>query len=126
MFTDDCHRVRWLYTFKEKGQAYHELIKFSNLVKTQYERYPRAFRMDNGTEYGGKAFQKFAQDNGIAIEPTVPYTPEQDGVAERSNRTILERTRSMIVAMDDGILKQLWPKLIKTTAYLTNHIATRN
>lgn len=125
MFTDDCHRARWLFTMKNKGDAFTKIIHFVKAVQTQYSRIPKIFRLDNGTEYGGNNFSQFCASNGITIEWTVPYTPEQNAVSERTNRTILERARTMIIAMGNPDLKPLWPEVMRTAIYLTNRVATR-
>jgi hypothetical protein len=124
ILTDDYSRIWWLYTFPKKGDAQAKMKEFITAVHTQYGKYPKAFRLDNGTEYGGNAFKRYCVERGIRIELTVPYTPEQDGVSERSNRTILERTRTLIRALEDETLKNLWPEFMRTAIYLTNRLAT--
>jgi hypothetical protein len=60
------------------------LMRFITNIKTQYGIDIKMIRLDNSTEYGGQKLLHFLQERGIKLEPTVPYTPEQDGVAERS------------------------------------------
>jgi transposase InsO family protein len=96
MMTDDKTRARWVYPLQKKGDAYRAIVNFCELIKTQYGSYPKIIRIDNGTEYGGGALKAYCSGRGILIEYTVAYTPEQDGVSERSNRTTLEKTRTMI------------------------------
>jgi transposase InsO family protein len=97
IFTDDCDRLRWVYTFKDKEQAHDKVIEFLQAVHTQYGKWVKKLRMDNGTEFGGKKLHEFLREHGIILEPTVPYTPEQGGVVERTNRTIVEKVRSVTV-----------------------------
>jgi transposase InsO family protein len=80
--------------------------------------------LDNGTEFGGNAFIQFCANNGITIEWTIPYTPEQNAVSKRTNRTILERARTMIIATGNPDLKLFWPKIMRTAIYLTNRVAS--
>lgn len=54
-------------------------------------------RSDNGREYVNHSFRAFLKEKGIKHQTTVPYNPEQNGVAERTNRTIVERARSMLL-----------------------------
>jgi transposase InsO family protein len=132
--TDDASRARWLSTFPKKGDAKIHIQDFITAIHTQYGKYPKSIRLDNGTEYGGNAFKQFCQERGIRLEPTVPYTPEQDGVAERANRTILDRCRTLINALAENEddedpqddLKILWPEFMRTAIYLTNRTATRS
>jgi len=131
--TDDASRARWLSTFRKKGDAKIYIQDFITAIHTQYGKYPKSLRLDNGTEYGGNQFKQFCRERGISLEPTVPYTPEQDGVAERANRTILDRCRTLINALaeneddeDPRDLKTLWPEIMRTAIYLTNRLATRS
>jgi transposase InsO family protein len=128
--TDDATRARWLSTFAKKGDAKADIKDFIIAISTQYGKTPKCFRLDNGTEYGGQEFKDFCKSKGISIEPTVPYTPEQDGVAKRANRTILDRCRTLINALDEDEdhqdLKNLWPEFMRTAIYLTNRMATRS
>ena len=79
-------------------------------------------RFDGGTEYGGSKLVKYAREHGILLEPTVPYTPEQDGVAERGFRTLFERVRT--IAIDYDISKSLWPELVSGMVHVINRTAT--
>ncbi|KAE8703438.1 cytochrome P450 71A9-like [Hibiscus syriacus] len=78
----------------------------------------KQLRSDNGGEYIHRRFRDFYANNGNKIETTVPITPQQNGVAERMNRTLNERARSMRIHV--GLPKFLWTKAINTAAYLIN------
>jgi hypothetical protein len=80
------------------------------------------FRLDGGSEYGGQKLLNFLQGRGIRLEPSVPYTPEQNGVSERSNRTIFEKLRSIL--HDTKAPKNLWPEIIQGIIHVTNRSAT--
>jgi transposase InsO family protein len=67
------------------------------MIKTQYGSYPKRLRIDNRTEYRGGALNAYYSRRGILIEFTIPYTPKQDGVLERTNCTIIKKTRMMII-----------------------------
>jgi hypothetical protein len=62
-------------------------------------------------------------DNGGSMELAVPYTPEQNSVAERINRTIIEKTKAMLI--DSGLPYRLWPEVIQTASYLCNRTPVR-
>ena len=64
----------------------------------------------------------FYSRKGIQIEPTVAYTPQQNGVAERFNRTVVEKVRSMLV--ESSIPKMMWPEAVLTAVYLINRRPT--
>ena len=75
-------------------------------------------RSDNGGEYRDNRFREFYANNGIKMEKTVRMTPQQNGVAERMNRTLNERARSM--RTHAGLPKMLWAKAVNTATYLIN------
>ena len=75
-------------------------------------------RSDNGGEYRDNRFREFCANNGIKMEKTVPMTPQHNGVAERMNRTLNERARSMRIHA--GLPKMFWAEAVNTAAYLIN------
>ena len=95
-FIDDFLRKVWLYTLKTKGECLEKFKEFKALAENQSGHTIKAFRSDNGGEFISKAFRRFLKKHGIERQPSIPYTPEQNGVAERANRTIVEMARSMI------------------------------
>ena len=80
----------------------------------------KILRSDNGGEYINKDFTKFCAREGIRREWTAPYNQEQNGVAERKNRTIMEATRAMIY--DQDMPKFLWVKACNTVVHVQNRI----
>ena len=75
-------------------------------------------RIDNITEYESNEFNDYCKEDGIKRETTTAYTPEQNGVVERKNRTIIEATCAML--HDQGLLKFLWGEAANTTVYVQN------
>lgn len=80
-------------------------------------------RSDNGTEYTGQATQAILKKEGIVFQTTVPYNPEQNGVAERKNRTLCESARSML--FDANLPTKFWGEAVVTACYLQNRLPTR-
>lgn len=93
---DDCSRKVWVYFLKIKDQTYEKLVEWKHLVENQSGLKVKKLRTDNGMELCNHEFDKFCSDNGIARHKRIPYTPQQNGVVERMNRTILERVRSVL------------------------------
>ena len=75
-------------------------------------------RTDNGTEYKNKAFKIFCISKEIAREFTVPETPEQNDVAERFNRTVVEAARCLLI--DSKLPKRYWVRAVDTACYARN------
>lgn len=81
-------------------------------------------RSDNGTEYTNSEMQVFLRKSGIVHQTTVPYTPEQNGVAERMNRTLVEKARCMLV--DAQLPTTFWAEAIMTAAYVVNRVQRKD
>ena len=80
-------------------------------------------RTDNGGEYVSKKFDSYLKAEVIHHELTVPKIPEQNGVAERLNRTLVETAHSML--LDAKLLKKYWGEAVRTAVYLKNRCPTK-
>lgn len=96
-FIDDFSRNTWIYFLKNKSEVFDRFKEFKALVENQTEKKIKVLRTDNGGELCSKEFEEFCKKCGIARQKTTPYTPQQNGVAERMNKTLMERARSMLV-----------------------------
>ncbi|KAJ2913904.1 hypothetical protein MD484_g6523, partial [Candolleomyces efflorescens] len=86
-------------------------------------RKPRFMRFDNGAELINSELENMARQEGIVVEPTAPYSPSQNGVAERFNRTLLELARAMLI--EKSLPLFLWDEAVRHAAYLRNRAPTR-
>ena len=82
------------------------------------DRFVKSLKSDNGREYNSQEFKDFCSEHGIRMIKTIPGTPEQNGVAERMNRTLNERARCMRI--QSGLPKAFWAEAINAAAYLIN------
>ncbi|KAF2345193.1 Integrase catalytic core [Trinorchestia longiramus] len=96
--------------------------EFKALVENHYDHKIKILRTDNGGEYVSTDFERFLKVNGIVHQKTEPKTPEQNGVAERMNRTILEAVRAML--SDSKLPKTFWAEAVSTAAYVKNRSPT--
>nr|XP_043639067.1 uncharacterized protein LOC122610138 [Erigeron canadensis] len=80
-------------------------------------------RSDNGGEYVNSQMKQFFQLKGIIHQTTCPHTPQQNGVAERKNRLLLEMTRALVI--ESCVPKQFWPEAVATATYLINRLPTK-
>ena len=124
LFIDDKSRYTWIYILQKKSEALEVFKIFKSLAENLSGRKIKIFRTDNGTEYLSKAFQNFLKEHGIQHQTTIPYTPQQNGVAERANRTIVECARTMIHAQ--GLGKEFWGEAVVTATYLKNRSPTKS
>ena len=117
-FTDDKSRYSWVYILKTKDQVFDYFLEWKAFVEKATKKKIRTLRTDNGGEYTSTRFQEYLKAEGIRHELTVPKTPQQNGVAERLNRTLVETARSML--LDAKLPKQFWAEAISTAVYLKN------
>jgi hypothetical protein len=89
----------------------------------QYDARVKIFRTDNGTEYVNNQFDEYLSSFGIIHQTSCPGTSEQNGLAERKNRHLLEITRCIMLAMN--VPKYLWSEAVMTAAYLMNRMPSR-
>ncbi|KAL5754374.1 hypothetical protein ACOSP7_022594 [Xanthoceras sorbifolium] len=117
-FIDDSTRKVWVYFLKKKSEVFDTFRKWKAMVENETGLKIKRLRSDNGGEYRDSRFREFCANSGIKMEKTVPMTPQQNGVAERMNRTLNERARSM--RLHAGLPKMLWAEAVNTAAYLIN------
>ena len=124
LFIDDCTRYTWVYFLRRKSDVFEYFKEFRNMVEKQTEKSIKILRSDQGGEYKSGDFNKYCKDNGIVQQFTVPSTPQQNGVAERKNRTLVECARSMMKGK--SLSNTFWGEAINTAVYLKNRSPTRS
>ena len=115
---DDFSRRVWVFILKNKSEAFSRFKEWKKLVETQTGKVVKKLRTDNGLEFCSGEFNQFCKSNGIVRHLTVPGTPQQNGLAERMNRTLLEKVRCMLTS--SGLAKQFWAEAVTTAVYLVN------
>ena len=97
-FIDDHSRKTWIYFLKSKKseEVLQRFQEFKALAENQTKRKIRVLRSNNGGEYTSEDFDGFCRQEGIRRQLTVSYTSEQNGVAERKNRSIVGAARAML------------------------------
>ena len=121
---DDFSRKLWVYFLKNKSEAFSKFKEWKILIENQTGRKVKRLRTDNGLEFCSNEFNDFCKKEGIARHLTIPGTPQQNGVAERMNRTILERVRCML--SHSGLGKGFWAEAAMTACYLINRSPNRS
>lgn len=123
-FIDIHSKYTEVKVLREKSEAADSVIEYIERMKTQVGKKPKVFRTDRGTEYLNAKLQGYLRKEGIKFQCTVGYAPEQNGVAERMNRTLVESVRTMLI--DSGLPKRLWAEAVLTAAYTMNCIPGKN
>jgi transposase InsO family protein len=95
-FIHDHSRKTWIYFLKAKSEVFKRFQEFKVLVENQRGKGIKVLRSDTGGEYASREFVDFCTCAGIIRQMSVPYNPQQNGVAERKNKEITGATRSML------------------------------
>ncbi|PKU72844.1 Retrovirus-related Pol polyprotein from transposon TNT 1-94 [Dendrobium catenatum] len=117
-FIDDYSRKVWIFLLKSKDETFSKFLEWKSMVENQKNRKLKVLRTDNGLEFCNESFNKFCSDSGIVRHKTVSHTPQQNGLAERMNRTLLDRVRCLLFS--SGLSKFFWGEALSTACYLVN------
>ncbi|GKD06155.1 retrotransposon protein, putative, ty1-copia subclass [Tanacetum coccineum] len=115
---DDYSRRVWVYILRFKHEAFGKFKEWKQLVENQTGRTVKKLRTDNGLEFCNREFEQLCIESGIARHLTVAGTPQQNGVAERMNRTLMDKVRCLLI--QSGLPKTFWAEATCTAAYLIN------
>lgn len=117
-FVDDFSRKVFVYPLKSKGEVFCKFIEFKQRYENETGETIKILRSDNGTEYVNTNFDRFFVKHGIKHERSAPYSPQQNGLAERVNRTIIEKVRCML--LDSKLTKQFWAEAVCAAVDIIN------
>ncbi|KAH9689170.1 Integrase catalytic domain-containing protein [Citrus sinensis] len=117
-FIDDYSRRCWVYPIKKKSDVFPVFKEYKARVELESGKKIKCLRTDNGGEYTDGEFLAFCKQEGIQRQFTVAYTPQQNGVAVRMNRTLTERIRAMLRTA--GLPNSFWAEAAKTAYYIVN------
>jgi hypothetical protein len=118
IFIDNYSRKTWLYFLKTKDEVFNKFQEFKAEIENLKRKKIKNLRTDNGGEYTSKEFVVFFKSTRIRRELTVPHNPQQNGVAERNNRSIEETMKELM--NDQGLSMYLWGEASMTTIYVQN------
>jgi hypothetical protein len=118
IFIDDYSRKTWLYLLKTKDEVFNKFQEFKAEIENLTNKKIKTLRKDNGGEYTSKEFVAFCKSAGIRRELTVPHNPQQNGIAERKNRSIEETIKALL--NDQGLSMFLWGEAAMTAIYVQN------
>lgn len=120
--TDDHTRMYWVFFLRDKTGILQIFKDFKAIAENQSNHTWKRLRSDNGGEFVNSELEQWLTSQGIIHETTAPYSPEQNGVAERANRTIMERVRAMLYARNVSL--SFWAEAVNTATYLRNRSPT--
>lgn len=120
---DDFSRYVVVFLLRKKSEAASKIKQYVRWVKNEFGRKPLVIRSDGGGEYMNRELQAFYESEGIKAQFTTPYSPQQNGVAERKNRSLQEMEICLLA--DANMTKLYWGEAVMTAAYLQNRLPSR-
>ncbi|KAK1610870.1 hypothetical protein QYE76_034543, partial [Lolium multiflorum] len=123
VIVDDYSRYTWVYFLKTKDETQQIFIDFATEVQRQHNLLIKAIRSDNGSEFKNYTLNDFLSDEGIRHQYSAAYTPQQNGVAERKNRTLMDMARSMMAEYKSRY--NFWAEAISTACHSSNRLYLR-
>lgn len=122
-FIDDYTRMVHVYFTKDKLSILEIFKDYKRYVENQLDSKIKMLRTDNGKEYCNGNFERYLANCGIIHQTSAPYTPQQNGLSERMNRTLVEKARCMI--SNANLEKPVWAEAVATAAYIINRSPTK-
>ena len=123
VFINDYTRMCWINFLSFKSEVAGVFFKFKNWIENQSGFRIHVLRLDNSKEYALNEFDKLCEEAGIEHQLTEPYTPQQNGVNERKNRTIMEMARCLLHKKE--LPKEYWVEVANIVVFLLNRLPTK-
>ncbi|PKU71363.1 Retrovirus-related Pol polyprotein from transposon TNT 1-94 [Dendrobium catenatum] len=120
IFVDDYSRFIWFFPLMFKSDVTRIFIQFVSLIERQTNRKLKVIRTDCGGEFLNHQFKNFTRKAGIIHQTSCPYTPEQNGIAERKHRHIITTARTLLHTA--GLPLSYWLDAATTATYLINRL----
>lgn len=123
-FIDVHSKYSAVYFLKTKDEVELKVIEHLELLSNTFRKKVKSFRTDRGTEYMSNKVQTYLKSNGIKYQCTVAYSPQQNGIAERKNRTLVEACRAML--SESGMPREYWAEAIMNANYTLNRVVSKS
>ena len=120
VIVDDFSRFTWVFFLQDKSETQGTLKRFLRRAQNEFELKVKKIRSDNGSEFKNLQVEEFLEEEGIKHEFSAPYTPQQNGVVERKNRTLIDMARTML-----GEFKTpecFWSEAVNTACHAINRV----
>jgi transposase InsO family protein len=123
LVVDDMSRYMWIETIKSKSDAFRFFSKINAAAEATGNCKLRAFRSDRSGEFNSGEFRELCDTTGIRHQTTAPYSPQQNGVVERRNQTVVEMARCLLKIKEMPL--RFWGEAVRTAVYILNRAPTR-
>ncbi|KAK8933646.1 hypothetical protein KSP39_PZI015791 [Platanthera zijinensis] len=115
---DDYSRFTWVFFLRQKSETPSVLLNFVKQIQNELNSTVVKIRSDHGTEFQSESITKLCKDFGIFQEFSSPRTPQQNGIAERKNRTLIEAGRTLL--SDTSLPEYFWAEAVNTACHVIN------
>lgn len=122
-FIDDHTRWCEVRFLKSKDEVFQATTEYIALVENQRDCRIKCLQSDNGGEYTSSQFDSFLKSRGITRGLTIPHNPEQNGVAERKNRTLMETARCLLIQAE--LPPRFWAEAVNVANYIRNRCPSK-
>ncbi|EEC72737.1 hypothetical protein OsI_06355 [Oryza sativa Indica Group] len=123
LLVDDLSRYMWVMVLGSKGEAADAIRRAQAAAEAECGRKLRVLRTDNGGEFTATEFASYYADEGIQRHYTAPYSPQQNGVVERRNQTVVGMARALV--KQRGMPAIFWGEAVVTAVYILNRSPTK-
>jgi transposase InsO family protein len=117
---DDYSHFTWVLFLQDKYETQEVLKKFFKRTQNEFDAKYKRIRSDNGTKFKNTQVEDYLDEEDIKHEFSAPYTPQQNGVAKRKNRTLIEMTRNMLDEYETS--DRFWAEAVYMACHATNHL----
>ncbi|RVW75074.1 Retrovirus-related Pol polyprotein from transposon RE2 [Vitis vinifera] len=119
-FIDDHSKFTWVYFLRSKSEVFRTFTEFLAYVDNQFSTSIKTLRTNSSGVYLSNEFQAFLASKGIIHQRSCPSTPQQNGVAERKNRHLLDVVRTLL--LESSVPSMFWVEALKTAFHLINRL----
>jgi transposase InsO family protein len=120
VIVDDYSRYTFVFFMKNKSKVHEIFKKFATRAQNEFDVKIKRVRSDNGTEFKNTNIEDYLDEKGIGHELSVPYTPQQNGLVERKNKTLIEAARTMLDEYKTS--DSFWAEAINTACHAINRL----
>ena len=120
VIVDDYSRFTWVFFLHDKSETQGVLKKFLRRAQNEFNLRIKKIRSDNGSEFKNTHVEEYLNEEGIKHEFSAPYSPQQNGVAERKNRTLIEMARTMLDEYKTS--DRFWAEAVNTACHASNRL----
>ena len=122
-FIGDKTQYVWVYVIRHKREVFNKFCEWKLLVEVSLGKEVKALRIDNGGKFTSNEFEEYLRKDGVKHKLKIQKCPQQNGIAERTNRTLVEMVKLMVA--DSKLPKAFWAEALATTIYLRNRCPTK-